>query len=381
MLTITADATMCRGIQDGDALVFTRSDDGAPAISAFARLYRIRLTDGRVTLVLDGILAVDPARPAAALGIAIADSTPAISRLDWSVFENAMKTATGKGFSSLPVIEGKTPQEQAYIRELLQLAVMDDLLGPASGPEEEIVGMSVRDRYLVGKLSPKTSGEGEHIEGLRGPSALDEDVGNGKAPADLKPLEETGEGRNKGGRRNLPGEEFASATGTTDPEGDEAREVDASKNQSFVPSSLGVTVCVDGAIETLELEASWGRYARTTSEEQTGEDGKPLRAWKRIPSGGRISIALKPGAIKPVAPDAECQRVIIQGTVRPPLPSGERLVTVFLVNDQPKPQQNQDEAWVFQPELILRHPKREAIFRRRPVIDDETVGEMICSSG
>ena len=71
---------------------------------------------------------------------------------------------------------------------------------------------------------------------MRGPSALDEGIGDDKTLPDLKPLEETGEGKNKGGRRVLPGEEFATATGTTDPEGDEAREVDASKNQSFVPS-------------------------------------------------------------------------------------------------------------------------------------------------
>ena len=75
--------------------------------------------------------------------------------------------------------------------------------------------------------------------------------------------------------------------------------------------------------------------------------------------------------IKPVAPDPECPKVVIQGTVRPPLASGERLVTIFLVNDQPKPDQNQDEAWLFQPELILRHPKSEAVFRRRPVLEDD----------
>lgn len=371
-LSVTADPATYRGIRDGDALVFVEDIAGPPMITAFARLYRIRLALENASLFLDGILTITPARPATDLGLTVDNSTSAISRLDWPVFENALKTATGKDFSALPVIEGKTPKEQAYIRELLQLAVMDDLLGPAGGPEEEIVGMSVRDRYLVGKLSPRTSDKDDCIEGLRGPSALDEGIGDDKAPADLKPLEEKGEGRNKGGRRNLPGEEFATATGTTDPEGDEAREVDASKNQSFVPSSLGLTVCLDGSVETLELESRWGRYVRTTSEEQASDDGKPLRAWKRVPSGGKISIPLKLGAIKPIALDAECPGVLVQGTVRAPLPSGERLVTIFLVNDQPKPEQNQDEVWVFQPELILRDPKGDAIFRRRPVMDDDT---------
>ena len=85
-----------------------------------------------------------------------------------------------------------------------------------------------------------------------------------------------------------------------------------------------------------------------------------------MPSGGRLTLAMREGPIDPVAPDPACPQVLIQGTVRPPLPSGERLVTIFLVNDQPKPEQNQDQAWVFQPEIILRHASGKAVFRRRP---------------
>ncbi len=116
------------------------------------------------------------------------------------------------------------------------------------------------------------------------------------------------------------------------------------------------------------LSPAWGRYERTESEEQTRDDGKPLRAWKRIPSGGLVELAMTDGIIEPIAPDPECPRVLVQGTVRAPLPSGDRLVTLFLVNDQPQPDQSQDEAWVFQPELIVRRPKGEAVFRRRPLL-------------
>ena len=358
-------------LQEGDALAVVRESEGRTTVVVFARLYRIRVTSDVMTFYFDGIVRLDPPQDAAFLGIPSPRADAVISRLDWPVFENAFKQATGKDFSAFPVIEGRTPKEQAYIRELLQLAMADDILGPAGGPEEEIVGMSVRDRYLVGKLAPRTAAEEECIEGLRGPTALDEDAQEGKAPADLRPLEEVGEGRDKGGRRLLPGEEFASASGAADPDDDATPAVDASKNQSVVPSSLGLTVCVDAAVETLDLEVRWGRYVRTTSEEQTTEDGKPLRAWKRIPSGGRIPLAMKDGQIAPVAPDPECPRVVIQGTIRPPLPTGERLVTIFLVNDQPRPELNQDEAWVFQPELVLRHPRGEPVFRRRPIIQDD----------
>jgi hypothetical protein len=359
------------GIEAGDGIVLARQNrDGAEVVS-FSRLHRIRLNDSGMMLYLDGMYPVEPVCLASELGLTLKDIPSMVSRLDWPVFENALKALTGKDFAALQVIKGKTPHEQAYIRELLQIAVMDDLLGPAGGPQEEIVGMSVRDRYLVGKLSPRTSDEDENIDGLHGPTAHDDGGNDGKTPSDLKPLEETGEGRDKAGRRTLPGEEFASATGTTDPENDETKESDASKNQSFIPSSLGLTVCVDGSVEALELEVRWGRYHRTTSEVKTGDDGKPLRAWKRNPSGNTVPIPLRQGTIKPFAPDKDCPHVLVQGTVRPPLPSGERLVTLFLVNNQPMPEQNQDEAWVFQPELILRHPKGEAVFLRRPVFGDD----------
>jgi len=366
--TVTGPSSDLASVAEGDGFVIVRNDGDGYVAVAFARVYRIRVMMDAMTFYFDGIVRLDPPRDLASLGVVSPDADGAISRLDWPVFEKALRTAAGIDFSGIPVIEGRSPREQAYIRDLLQLAMVDDLLGPASGPEEEIVGMSVRDRYLVGKLAPRTSGDDECIEGLQGPAALDEGVGEGESPDDLRPFEEVGSGRDKGGRRRLPGAEFATAKGSTDRDDDESQGVDASKNQSVVPSSLGLTVCVDGTIETLDLDVRWGRYVRTISEEQTSDTGKPLRAWKRIPSGGKVSLPLNDGPIKPTAPDAECPEVVIQGTVRPPLASGERLVTIFLVNDQPKPDQNQDEAWVFQPELILRHPEGEAIFRRRPVL-------------
>lgn len=357
-------------IKEGDGFLITHEATGETV--AFARLYRKRSTLDHTTFYFDSVITVTSPITLASLGVTMPTSPAPVTRLDWTVFETAFKTATGIDFASMPVIKGETPREQAYIRELLQLAVMDDILGPASGPEEEIVGMSVRDRYLVGKLAPRSIGEGEFIEGLRGPAALGEDVADGEVPKDLRPFEEVGSGKDKGGRRLLPGEEFASAKGKVDPDDDESQEIDASKNQSLVPSSIGLTVCVDATADKLDLEVRWGHYERTTSEEQADEKGKPFRAWKRVPSGGRIMLPLQGGPIERIAPDPACPEVVVQGTVRPPLPSGERLVTIFLVNDQPKPEQNQDAAWVFQPEMILRHPDGMAIFRRRPVVENDS---------
>ena len=100
----------------------------------------------------DGVLPVDGRKTLTDLGVTVPKSKEAMVRLEWPVFEAVLKAACGISFNALPVLGGGSADEQAYVRELLQPAVIDDLLGPADGPVEEIVGMSVRYRYLVGKL-------------------------------------------------------------------------------------------------------------------------------------------------------------------------------------------------------------------------------------
>lgn len=359
---------LLKGVESGHALCVVSSD--APEVIGFARVFRVRAESGGTRIYFDGHSPIQPGRVLSEFGIDF-PSERHISRLEWPQFERVLKETSGATFDSFPVFKGSSPDEQAYLRELLQVATVDDLLGPACGPKEEIVGMSVRDRYLVGKLSPRVRGDVDGIEGLKG--ALAEEVGasTNTPPTDLTPFGEVGTGKDKGGRRRLPGEEFSGAGGASDPDDDDTQAIDASKNQSFVPSSFGFTFCVDGSVETLELEARWGRYERTESEEQFGDNDKPLRAWKRVPSGRPIKLPMVNGPIKPTAPDPECSQVLVQGTVRPPLPSGDRLVTIFLVNDQSLPESNQDQAWVFQPELIVRSLDSAAVFRRRPVLESD----------
>src|SRR5262249_36338380 len=148
------------------------------------------------------------------------------------------------------------------LRELLHDAVVRDLLGPANGPEEEILGTSVRDRYLVGKLAPKES-------------PIDQaDTGDlAEAVAD------SGE---DGGAESTP-----------------------LMSQSIVPSSFGLTFCVDAGCEVLEVEASWGHYRKSGSEVHLTEAGNPRRVWKRRSAGGTMKLDLKAGDIRPLVPDSE----------------------------------------------------------------------------
>ena len=263
-------------------------------------------------------------------------------------------------------------QHAAYVRALLELAVRDDLLGPANGPDELVVDMSVRDRYLVGKLAPRSPGDATTTNEVEPAAAADEE--DDSAQENDAPLHE-------------PGAEFNRASGRVEPEGDTLDEIDTTNNQSLVPSSLGLTFCVGPDVKALDVTASWGSYARVPKEEhdytrprknrETGEvDEAKVKVWRRSPRGGRVTLTLENGRIKPLAPDSEQDEVRIQGSIRTNA-NGERLITLFLVNDQREPETNRDSAWLFQPALSVKGAGEAAgtpVFLRRPsndiVVDD-----------
>src|SRR5690606_29365454 len=104
----------------------------------------------------------------------------------------------------------------------------DDLLGPANGPEELVVDMSVRDRYLVGKLAPRAPGDATMATEVEPAAAADEE--DDSAQENDAPLHE-------------PGAEFNRASGRVEPDEDALDEIDTTNHQSLVPPSLGRTSC------------------------------------------------------------------------------------------------------------------------------------------
>lgn len=350
-LNLNAPYAQTASIREGDAVLFYAEKTD---ITAFARIYRIRRDLEQSTLYFDGLIELET--PVDPVSLGIAEPTSAIERIDWPTFEAALQSTCGIAFADFPTLTGQSLQEQNHLRRLLQMATKDDLLGPANGPYEEVVGMSVRDRYLVGKLAPKIPSEDE-LPPVAGESEIDDEELTGNDD-------------------HIPNSKKASYNLAGDEEDEPEKELDASKNQSLVPSSLGFTFCLDGNVEEIELEVRWGRYRRGPSEHAESEaTGKPLRAWRRTPAGGKRNLALTNGDITPFAPDAESPEVFVKGIVRPPLPSGDRLVTLFLINDQMKPEQNQDAAWVFQPEIIVRGKDGATVFRRRPVLEADGTDE------
>jgi hypothetical protein len=357
-------------VAEGDWLV-TAAASGD--VTRVGRVLRVRSGLEKTILYLDRLLTVDEGTALAVAGLAL-PATGSMTRLQWSDFIAAFPKLTGSTLDDVPLIG-----DQAYIRELLQLAVMDDLLGPANGPNEQIVDMGVRDRYLVGKLAPREAPDGG-IEGLEGPLATEAE----EEPGSL----EVHHGRHE------PGAEFDSTTGRVDAEADSSDEIDASSNQSLIPSSFGMTFCVDGNVERIEVDARWGQYVRVYDHEHTktvnkkikDADGNVIRTeqaevkvkvWQRVPCGGKLTVDLDEGVFSHRAPDSEHPEVRVQGTIRGKNANGDRLVTLFLVNAQQEPEENKDAAWIFQPELIVRAAGEsdKAIFRRRVTLaskdDDE----------
>ncbi len=339
--------------------------DAAGALKRVGRILRIRNDLDSTALYFDKLHTAKKAGSLAEVGLTI--PLGLLTRLRSEDLASLLARDGVSSVADVPLV-----QDAAYVRELLELATRDDLLGPANGPEELVIDMSVRDRYLVGKLAPRKPADATTGAEVEPAGAADEE--NDSAQESVAPVHE-------------PGAEFNRASGRVEPEDDAVDEIDTTNNQSLVPSSLGLTFCVGANVKTLDIVARWGSYARVPKEEHeytrprknrgTGEvEETKVKVWRRTPRGGRVTLTLKEGLIQPLVPDEEQDKVRIQGTVRTNA-KGERLVTLFLVNGQLEPETNRDSAWLFQPELSVKGSADAAgtpVFLRRPsnevVVDD-----------
>jgi hypothetical protein len=211
------------------------------------------------------------------------------------------------------------------MRSDFERLIIDDLLGPAQGPDEVIMFPQIpRDRYLVGFLAPR--------ESYVSPSRFD------SATA-------------------------AEAGGTTSEDHVAAR-------PQAVPSAIGLTFVVPIGTLKLLVEATWGHYHKASVEIA---EGKSERVWQRIPSGGQVEIALPEmdAAITPKATDPSFPAVVVQGRAR--LRGSALVVTLFLVNGQVAAAENVDERWLFQAQLTVRAPDNVEVFLDREAALGETV--------
>jgi hypothetical protein len=232
--------------------------------------------------------------------------------------------------------------------------VIGDLLGPAGGESEELTERSVRDRYIVGVLAPSRGQESETSatwqpgtsQAAAGSPGAAGDEEDDDEPAPLVPDELAEGGRD------------TSEDGSTDK--------DTPVASGFLPSSIGITFCIDAAETSFQARSSWGQYKREKKEDQLDpRTGNPLRVNKRYCRGGENRIALREGRIELIVPDSEFPDVYLQGRIRKR--ADQWMVTLFLVNAQ-EMRKPKDEVHIFQPKLTAYGTGNAPIFVGRPTV-------------
>jgi hypothetical protein len=210
---------------------------------------------------------------------------------------------------------------EAAIRDELHGLVLADLHGPLGGEYEEF-SERPSERYIVGRLAP----DGTVIE----PDTQDETAD--AAAADL---------------------------------GEDPPEPSAPNIVSLSPSAMGCTAYIAGDIAELSVRAQWAWYRRTAPETES----ELSLVWQRVPVHGSARITLAEGELGPEQLTTEYPQVLLRGRAR--RLHGHWLVSLFLVNAQPRPARNPDSGWLFQVQMALTAPDRAAVFLPRP---DSTSG-------
>jgi len=226
-----------------------------------------------------------------------------------------------------------TIPSQHQLRAELEKMVLGDLLGPAGGESEELTERNVRDRYLVGVLAPSRSA-------------------NAAAKTEVDEEED----------EEIPLIPDELSEGGSDTADDGKTDTDTPVTVAHLPSSFGMTFCVDGEAKSIQVTGSWGQYKREKREDQTDHKGKTLLVWKRYPRGGSIEIPLKEGRITAKAPDSQFPEISVQGQIRKR--NTHYAVTLFLINAQEE-LRPKDEYHIFQPKLTASGVDGQAIFCKR----------------
>jgi hypothetical protein len=209
------------------------------------------------------------------------------------------------------------------MRDELETLVINDLLGPAAGPFEEVDEPQITDRYLVGKVAPRNE-------------AVPRDQDDELAVA----------GDNKG------------EEGGTEPS--------TVAGDSLYPSAIGLSFTLEEEATVLAVSAAWGWYKREESADILTDKGNPKTVWRRYPMAGRIEITVRDGVITAAPFNLEQPAVMLRGQMRRG-PDGLWHVSLFLVNTQVfhKGDRLQGEYWLFQPELRVASADQRPVFVRQ----------------
>lgn len=253
-----------------------------------------------------------------------ADRDPVESAEDESTVRTIPEKADDGADPDEPIL---VPPSRPQLRDELERMIAADLLGPAGGPEEEVAERRVSERYVTGMVAPRR-------QRLHPPEEFDELAVGGVGTAE-----------------------------------DGATDASAPQNSTAFPSSFGMTLSVASDAASMEVTARWGRYRRASSASLESKDGTPLLVWKREPvEETSAPIKLVEGDLPEWIVTEEQPEVVVRGRVR--RHEEHWIVSLFLVNGQREPKVRRDEAWLFQPELVVASADGASIFRQRPRLRD-----------
>lgn len=234
------------------------------------------------------------------------------------------------------------------VRDRLVESLRRELMGPRA--LDEVINEYPTSRYIVGRLAPARSAEG------------DTDAAIDPAENDTLPV-----------------------GASDDEDGDD--EAAAPLIIAFNPSSFGLSFLIDGNVQVLRAKVSWGDYHRERREETEG-GGTVWQRYHREATVDGIRVrapgSLGPIVLSPSAPNptgvlvsgVDDLEIVLEGVVHDF--AGYRAVSLFLVNRRTKGvlgDRSKDERWIYQPHLTVTSAEGDPVFVAKDFRADSLLAE------
>ncbi|MDA8044245.1 MAG: hypothetical protein M0Z30_03250, partial [Actinomycetota bacterium] len=217
------------------------------------------------------------------------------------------------------------------VRAELEELMERDLLGPRDGPDEELApGDSPAERYLVGRLVPRSeSDSATRAAPVSGGDADDDAIAEPMEDPDLEDLDVAG-----------AAEEI-----------DEHEPAAAVRSGRMASSAIGLSFSVPLSVESVKVTASWGRYRRVPSEIHETSQGRPRTVWRREHMHAEWTPVLGVAGESRLRGAAGQDGVELRANVR--VRGRLRVVDVSLVNCQSQPAGSPDSARLYQVSITV----------------------------
>lgn len=222
------------------------------------------------------------------------------------------------------------PITSAEVRQEFEDLVINDLLGPAGGPQEELNEGWVSSRYLVGWLAPKNVGRGTAAATAR---IAEHEIDVVPAPDDnpLNPLSDDG----------------PLGAGGSDSTEEGIEDDPLTSSESMLPNSMGLTFSLDPSVAELKVSVEWGWYRKRRSESGfVTKKGDPKLVWYRTPLEFETTIPIRPDHSDLWTPFEDVPEVFVKPQIHRKSDGGH-IVTLFFVNEQDG-NDGKDDKWLFQ---------------------------------